>query len=136
MFYAKRWRRLETVLSEIDGRLDQLERHQDHIKTILMVQNPGSQGTADAYDGLRKQLGFAVSERFAHLTQLVQLDASLAGHPSPDVLAKLVDGWFEQSSLVRVDDPAHTEADLLYDVVEQTGDHAVVTTPAYLDSVS
>jgi hypothetical protein len=136
VFGRRRWARLERTLDEIGGRLDLLERHHDHVKTILMVQNPGSQVAADAYDGLRKQVVSAMSERLAHLTQLVQIDAALAQRAAPDVLAKLVDGWVEQAHLVKVTDPGHPDTDLIFEVVEDGGGETVVVAPAYLDGTS
>lgn len=136
MFAKKRWARLEKTLERVGTRLDELERHHDNVKTILMVQSPGAQVAADAYDGLRKQVVSAMSERLTHLTQLVQLDAALAQQAAPDVLGKLVDGWLEQSSLVRVTDVAHPEAGVLFEMVEDLGGEAVLLSPAYLDTIS
>ncbi|HEU5026962.1 MAG TPA: hypothetical protein VFV01_18740 [Spirillospora sp.] len=136
MFGRRRWARLEKTLDEVGGRLDQVERHQDNIRTILTVQNPGSQVAADAYDGLRKQVVSAMAERLAHLTQLVQLDAALAQQASPDVLGKLVRGWLEQSNLVKVADLDHPDADVIFEVVAADGGEPALLSPAYLDGIS
>jgi hypothetical protein len=136
VFRSKRWQRLEAGMAKMGERLDQLERHHDQVRTILMVQNPDSQVAADAYDGLRKQVISAVSTRFTHLTQLVQLDTALNQKPSPDVLAKLVEGWFEQAGLVRITDPLRDDADLLFETVDRQGDRPVVLAPAYLDGTT
>jgi hypothetical protein len=136
VFGRKRWARLEKILGGLDERLDQLERHHDHVKTILMVQSPRSEVAADAYDGLRKQVVSAVSERLGHLTQLVQFDAALAQGAAPDVLAKLIDGWLEQAALVRVSDVTCADAETLFEMVEDRGGELVLLSPAYVEIVS
>lgn len=134
--FGKRWRRLEAALTDLTALLDKLERRTDKIETILMVREPGSVAAADAYEGLRKQVVAAATERLAHLAQLVQLDVALAGEADGEVLAKLTGAWIEQASLVRVTDPDHPEADLLFELLEDLGGAVEILEPAYADGVS
>jgi len=116
--------------------LDLLERRADTMQTILMIREPTSVTAGEAYEGLRKQVVNAVSERLSHLSQLVQLDAALAHGADGKVLAQLVDGWFEQAGLQRVDDFDHPNRDVLFELVENGDGPIDIIDPAYVDGVS
>lgn len=132
----KRWRQLQATLDSVSQHLDQLERRAEKMETILMVREPSSAAAADAYEGLRKQVVTAVTERLSHLAQLVQLDAALAHGADAEYLTKVVSGWLEQASLARVADPAHPDQDLLFELVEDLGGPVEVLEPAYVDAVT
>jgi hypothetical protein len=131
-----RWRELHQQLSEIAGLLDRLDRRVEKVETIVMVREPGSVAAADAYEGLRKQVVTAVTERLAHLAQLVQLDAALASGASTDAVARLVAGWVEQASLAKITDPERPDSDLLFEMVADLGGPLEVLEPAYVDTAT
>jgi hypothetical protein len=128
--------KVRVTLDRLRRSLDLLERRAEKMETILMVREPSSVAAAEAYDGLRKQVVNAVSTRQAHLVQLVQLDAALAAGADADSLRKLVDGWFEQSALVRVTDPDGPHRDALFDLVGDEGGPFEVLEPAYVDTTT
>jgi hypothetical protein len=134
--FAKRWNDLTTLVGELRHSVDLLDRRAEKMETILMVREPASVTSAEAYEGLRKQVVNAVSERLAHLSQLVQLDAALRNGADGDVLAKLADGWFEQASITRVVDPDHLQFDMLFDLISDGGGAVEVIEPAYVDIVT
>jgi hypothetical protein len=136
MVFGKRRAQLAAVLDNIRESLDQLDRRVDKMETILIIREPSSVAAGDAYEGLRKQVMAALSERLAHLSQLVQLHAAVAGGADARVLSQLVDAWFEQAALLRVDDPGHPQAHALFEVVEDKGGAPEVLDPAYVDSVT
>jgi hypothetical protein len=136
MLFRRRYDELARVLEQVQRTLDQLERRAEKMETILFVREPSSVSSAEAYEGLRKQVVNAVTERLNHLTQLVQLDHALRHGADAPTLRTLVDGWFEQAGLVRVDDPEHGDRDLVYDLLEAGDGPLVVTEPAYVDAVS
>ncbi len=105
----KRWRELREAVDRITGQLDQLDRRAEKMEVILMVREPTAGVAAEAYDGLRKQVVAAMTERMAHLQQLVQLDAALTAGADADVIGKLVRGFADQASLGRVTDAEHPE---------------------------
>ena len=131
----KRWRQLQATLDKVGQHLDQLERRAEKMETILMVREPATSAAADAYEGLRKQVITAVTERLAHLTQLVQFDAALTHGADRDLLSRTVSVWLEQASLARVTD-ARPGQDLLFELVEDLGGPLEVLEPAYVDSVT
>ena len=80
----KRWRELREAVDQIARQLDQLDRRSEKMEVILMVREPTAGVAAEAYDGLRKQVVAAMTERMAHLQQLVQLDAALTAGADAD----------------------------------------------------
>jgi hypothetical protein len=127
------------VADEIRGvaeLLGGLSRRMERIELILTVKEPSSSAAADAYDGLRKQVVTAVTERLAHLAQLAQLDAALGHGAEGDVLAQMVDAWLQQAALERIDDPRHSRAGVLFELVEDLGGPLRVIESAYCDAVT
>jgi hypothetical protein len=133
---SARWDHVFASTDEIRHRLDVVERRLDTMQTILIVREPTSVSAGDAYDGLRKQVVSAVSERIAHLSQLVQIDAALAQGPGDPALSGLVDGWLEQAALRRVSDTSAADFDILFELVEDLGGDVEVLTPAYVDETT
>lgn len=132
----KRWRELREVVDRIAGQLDQLDRRAEKMEVVLMVREPAAGVAAEAYDGLRKQVVAAMTERMAHLQQLVQLDAALTAGTSADVVVKLVRGFADQASLSRVSDAEHPDRNMLFELVEDLGGRAEVLEPAYVDTIT
>ena len=128
--------KLQQALADVLKTLDQLDRRLEKMETILLVREPGSVAAAEAYEGLRRQVVNAVSERLLHLSQLVQFDVALRQGATADEMVRLLDGWLEQASLRRVVDPHHAEHELLYDLVSDAGGPLEILAPAYVDSVN
>ncbi|HUA73419.1 MAG TPA: hypothetical protein VL988_01540 [Solirubrobacteraceae bacterium] len=100
-------RRLEDLndrMALVKTTLDKLEQSMERIELVTVIREPNTGMTADAYDGLRKQVIAAVNERMAHLQQLARFDASLQSGATPEELAGLVREWLEQSQLEMVED--------------------------------
>jgi hypothetical protein len=133
---SKRWNSLESLLRDLSDRLDLIERRSERMELILTLREPNSGAAADAYDGLRKQIIAGVTDRLAHLTQLVQFDEAVRNAASTEVLTSLVRGWVDASGLAIVADPKHDQADLLFTEVENLGGPPQVIDPAYVDSQS
>lgn len=131
-----RWVHLQETMDKACALLDQLERRTEKMETILMVREPSSSAAAEAYEGLRKQIVTAVTERLAHLSQLVQLDAALAAGADVEYLARLVNGWVEQTTLAKIADPDHPSQGMLFEMVEDRGGAMEILEPAYVDTSS
>jgi hypothetical protein len=116
------------------GRSRRIEEQLELIKTILTLRDPGSPKAAEAYDGLRKAITAATSDRLAHLVHLAQIDAALRRREDPKALALLLRDLMSQAGVDVVDDPTDRE---LYDV-EGSADAAVlqVLEPAYVDTAT
>ncbi|MBB5873174.1 hypothetical protein F4553_006608 [Allocatelliglobosispora scoriae] len=127
---------LRSQLAKVLKLLDVLDRRADKMETILMVREPSTVAAADAYEGLRKQVVNAVSERLTHVSQLVQLDSALAHGADVEQLQKLTDSWFEQAGVTRITDPRHPQRGTLFDLVSDGGGAFEIIEPAYIDSLT
>lgn len=114
--------------------LDKLDRSVERIEIVTVVREPNTSLSADAYNGLRKQVIAAVSERTAHMHQLAQFDGALRAHASPDELASLVREWLGQASLRVVEDPRVPDAFTF--VGPEDGTALRVVRPAYIDDAT
>jgi hypothetical protein len=123
-----------TSRRERDERLRTIENLLEQIKLATILREPSSPIAVDAYEGLRRQVIAAVSERAAHLHQLAEFDAALRAGATPDDLAALVREWMGQASLVVVDDPSVEGA--FETVGDGRGDEVVVRRPAYMDAIT
>src|SRR3954463_14095573 len=94
--------------------LMELKAELETLKTALIVMDPKVSTSADAYDGLRKQIAFAASSRQAHLVQLAQFSRALRRGASTEALSNLVEEWLQQAGL-----EARADANPdLYDILE------------------
>jgi hypothetical protein len=130
------WQRLLAELGETRKLIDGIDRRMEKVEVVLMVREPSSTVAADAYEGLRKQVVTAVTERWAHLAQLARFDAALAYGADGAALQKMVDEWLDQARLVRVTDPRDPNAALLFQLVEDQGGPLEVLQPAYRDAIT
>ena len=110
-----------------------MERQLDLIHTALVVRDPGTSLSAQAYEGLRKQVIAGVGARQAHLAQLAEIDAALHRGISTDDLRTLMTQWLEQAGVARVRDPAQADA---FDAAVPAGARAEVEVPAYVDTAN
>jgi hypothetical protein len=128
-------RELDARLEAIERLLDKVDRSVDRIEIVTVVREPNSAVAADAYNGLRKQIIAATTERNAHLVQLAFVDCALREGVGPDDLAAFVSEWMAQASMVVVADPHEHPA--AFEVVgPDDGDELVVKRPAYVDTVT
>jgi hypothetical protein len=129
-----RGRDLDERLKAIETQLEKLDHSIDRIELVTVVREPNTGMSADAYNGLRKQVIAAVNERVAHLGQLAQFDAAMRTGASGEELTALSREWLEQSGLERVDDMAVAEAFEMVGPEDATGQRLL--RPAYIDTAS
>jgi hypothetical protein len=113
--------------------VDDLSRKVDRIEVALLVRDPGTSMAAEAYEGLRRQVGAAAQQRRQHLVQLAMMDQALGRTSDPKVLHDLVHEWMNQAGLMRVDEPEHKD---LFRVIAGKGDGLEVLSPAYVDGAT
>jgi|GEM_PF-4502217 len=117
---------------ETEQLLNTMERQIDRIHTALVVRDPGTTLSVEAYEGLRKQVIASASARLQHVAQLAEFDVALRRGASAESLAVLVEQWLRQAGIERVEDPSVRgawEADA-------NGFAAEVDIPAYVDGVT
>jgi hypothetical protein len=98
--------------------LMQLKAEVETLKTALIIMDPQVSTSADAYEGLVKQVAFGASSRRAHLVQLAQFAQELQHGAKPDDLVHLVNQWMHQAGLATVTEPKPELFDILGGVPE------------------
>lgn len=131
--FRKGTKLLHAMLDDLAKSVAQLDRRTERIEVIMTVREPSSTAAGEAYEGLRRQVVAAVSERGAHLSQLVQLAAALEKDADAPALRRLLGEWMEQASLRTVTGPVD---ETLFDIVEDNGGEPKVLAPAYVDEVT
>ncbi|MDO8147508.1 hypothetical protein Q6350_03600 [Isoptericola sp. b515] len=116
---------------EAGRRLEAVDRRLEMIYTALVVRDPGTHLSADAYEGLRKQVIASATDRLRHVAQLAEFDLALARGADADDLRALVSQWLSQAGVARVDDPELRDA---FEPFHLDGSSAEVDLPGYVDT--
>ena len=127
--------RKRRILEDLAAAVDDLDRKLDRIEVAILVRDPGTALSADAYDGLRKQIIAAASDRVAHLAQLAQLDAIVrtTGDGATSDFRPLVQEWMAQANLVAMSSPDQED---LFEIVGGSGPGLDIIAPAYVDATT
>ena len=119
-------------LSRLAESVKRIERSIERIEVAIIVRDPSSTLSADAYEGLRRQIVAAASERTAHLHQLAQF-AQAVTNAEPGDLPNLVSEWMDQANLTRVEAPHDAH---YFDILGGEGDGLRTVRPAYVDATT
>ena len=125
---------LADKLGKIEELVDRVDRRVEKIEMVTLIREPNSGMAADAYNGLRKQVIAAMTERNAHLHQLTQFDSAVRTGANQDDLTALVRGWLAQSGIQVVSDAGVREA--FEFVGPEDGTSIRVVRPAYVDGAT
>lgn len=109
-----------------------VQHQMEKIYTALVVSDPKASLSAEAYEGLRRQVGMSASSRMSHLVQLAQMNEHLERTSDLAQVKLLVDEWMQQAGVVPVaagDDPR------LFQILAGTPGQGQleVLRPAYVD---
>ena len=114
--------------------LEELLRRLDMLDAYLVIRDPGTARSADAYDGLRKLLIQSNKGSQIHLAHLAQIDYALSFESDAEVVRAKVGEAMEQVGLQRMDSTKTLQrTDEAFDVVAGDGPETRVVTPAYID---
>ena len=81
---------LVEAVEVLTQRIDQLEHQAELLKTVLIVKEPGAIISANAFEGLRKQIIASANDRLTHLSQIVQMRVAIDRASSLDDLKSMV----------------------------------------------
>lgn len=130
---------LVEAVEVLTQRIDQLEHQAELLKTVLIVKEPGAIISANAFEGLRKQIIAPANDRLTHLSQIVQMRVAIDRASSLDDLKSMVASWEAQSGIDEIHEPGpDTPVSDLFDAVDGgslEGGFKVVE-PAFVDSQS
>lgn len=118
---------------ESDRLIAKMERQLDLIHTALVVRDPGTSVSSEAYEGLRKQVIAGATARQAHVAQLAEFDVAIRRGASLSDLQALVSQWLEQAGVARLETPELRDA---FDSTIPEGTDAEVEIPAYINTVT
>ena len=125
---------LVEAVEVLTQRIDQLEHQAELLKTVLIVKEPGAIISANAFEGLRKQIIASANDRLTHLSQIVQMRVAIDRASS-----SMVASWEAQSGIDEIHEPGpDTPVSDLFDAVDGgslEGGFKVVE-PAFVDSQS
>lgn len=119
MFNREQLNRIEALLTRVDA--------------ALVVRDPGTSRSVEAYEGLRKQVAVASRARRQHVAQLVEIADALDRGATAETIRDRVEEWMMQAGVERRCDPSVLE---YFEVVEGNGDGIEVLTPAWVDTES
>lgn len=131
---AKLTEALADRLQAVERVLDKVDRSVERIEIVTVVREPNTSLSADAYNGLRKQIIAAVGERNAHIHQLAQFDSALRAGSTPQELSTLVGHWLAQASVEILEDLGVEGAFDLVGPADATGRRII--RPAYIDTLT
>lgn len=129
--------RTDQLLQELQDSIRGLEHQAELIKTVLIVKEPNTVHASEAYDGLRKQVVAAASERRSHLAQLVAMSVAVSRAESTLDLAPQVQEWMEQAGVVtRSNVPEGSDVSHVFEDIGGEGlvGPIEIVEPAYFDS--
>lgn len=104
----------------------------NRIETALVVRDPGSKISADAYDGLRKMLLQSSKNRRIHVSHLLSLSDSLKREASIDQVRDRVNDFLLELGVSYWSDTSLTE---VFDVVEGDGTSLECIEPAVVEKL-
>lgn len=116
----------QEVRSALDGLVDRVAR----LDAAIVVRDPGTARSVEAYDGLRRSVVNAVRARRQHLGQLVSMTEAIDRGASIDDLKELVAQWRTEAGLDSSSDTSRPEH---FEVIGGRGEALEVVTEAWLD---
>lgn len=128
--------RAEDLLLDIQDRVKGLEQQAELIKTVLIVKEPNTVQASQAYDGLRKQVVAAATERRSHLAQLVAMSVAVSRATAVSDLVPQIKEWMEQAGVAPLSGvPDGNDATHLFEDIGGAGLNGPldVVEPAYID---
>jgi hypothetical protein len=120
------------VIKEVNDRMNEVARQLDSIYTALVIRDPGTAVSSEAFEGLRRQIIAGAQERMAHLVQLAEIDVAISAGADADTLSRMVHSWLSQAAVELIHTPTD---DLRFEQVAGDGPWEIAS-PAYIDSAT
>jgi hypothetical protein len=120
---------VQDSLREIAQVLGDLRLSVERIDASLVVRDPGNVRSADAYDGLRKQIAVSAGDRRRLLVLLTELGEAIRRKEDHQSLQARFDEWSSQAG-IGVLSEFNSEH---FDYVETDGSDVEISQPAYVE---
>lgn len=115
--------------NEMSAKLDEIRSLTERIEAALVVRDPGSARSAEAFEGLRKQVAAASRSRRVHLSHLVTLATDIEKGANLETVSRRVDDLLRESGVDRTRDTSIAGAFEF----DGEGDDVVVQEHAWVD---
>lgn len=116
---------------KLKHRIAELHLMLTKLETFLIVRDPGSALSADAYDGLRKTILQSAKNRRTHVSHLLSLKESLDRNASPELIRDRVNDFLNELGISYSSDTSIPD---YFEVVEGEGDLIECVVPAVIDT--
>ena len=114
----------------INERLVQIQALLERVDTALIVRDPGSSRSAEAFDGLRRQIAYAAKARRSHVSHLLALDDSIRTGGNVDLIAARLKEYLGELGIERIYDTSLSEA---FDIAGDRSGEIEVIEPAVIE---
>lgn len=105
-------------------RIVEIQALLERIDAALIVRDPGTARSADAFDGLRKQINYAAKTRRTHVSHLLALDESIRSGGNLELVTARLTEYLRELGVERLFDVTRVDA---FDIVgDPTGDVEVL----------
>ena len=114
----------------INERLVQIQALLERIDAALIVRDPGTTRSAEAFDGLRRQIAYAAKARRSHVSHLLALDESIRTGGNIDLIAARLKEYLRELGIERIYDTSLSEA---FDIAGDRSGEIEVVEPAVIE---
>lgn len=125
-----RTRRFDREFVEMRERLVGLETSLAKLETLLIVRDPGSALSADAYDALRRTVMFVAKSRRSHIGHLVSLKDAVQRGLSLEAVGHRIEECLSELGLEYITD---LQIDGAFEVIGGEGDLPEIVEPALVE---
>lgn len=127
MFQSNRYPK--DLVRKVQDEVSQIRLDMARIEAALVVRDPGTARSVEAYDGLRKQVAAASGDRRRLLVVLMELSEAIRKGESTEMLGTRILDWANQAGLIVVNDFVEEHFELV------DGEPGALRTvePAYVD---
>ena len=116
---------------KLKHRIAELHLMLTKLETFLIVRDPGTALSADAYDGLRKTILQSAKNRRTHVSHLLSLKESLDRNASTELIKDRVNDFLNELGISYSSDTTIPD---YFEVVEGEGDLIECVVPAVIDT--
>lgn len=114
----------------INERLVQIQALLERVDAALIVRDPGTARSAEAFDGLRRQIAYAAKARRSHVSHLLALDDSIRTGGNIDLIAARLKEYLIELGIERIYDTSLSEA---FDIAGDRLGEIEVVEPAVIE---
>lgn len=114
----------------INERLVQIQALLERVDAALIVRDPGTTRSAEAFDGLRRQIAYAAKARRSHVSHLLALDESIRTGGNLELIEARLTEYLRELGIERSYETALSDA---FDIAGDSSGEIEVVEPAVIE---